>query len=574
MGHSSRRVVQSLCRQAVLGWMATVGAETALARTPPPSLRLPLEQFDYQPLSASVLNAGVSATTLHYVDAQHMLLTFSRRRLMARLPDDPPTDFDRNVDAVLLELPTGKILARTSWRMHDTEQYLWALPEGNFLLRDRDRLVTIAPLRGLASGDAFQQHPFVVSSRSIAAVLLSPTGDLLTLETLDQVRTPKERAASPGTRAYAAAAAGTAGEGAAEEEATPRVQVDFFRLVSNAGTAELRPVHAGTVGAHGLILLPVDGTGLLTELDQGRSHWAFDFHHHDGRVDELSPFDSTCHPLPFMVSRSEFIAFGCHGGQDHRLIGGFNLRGEEMWEQSFLESFTRPELAAAPAAGRFALGRMVTGVPVDGTSPISQEQVTAENVSVYQTESGRVLLSMNLTPVLLAGQNFALSPNGQQLAVVNNGAIEIYPLPGITPKEQQAVHLAETLIPERSEAPIRLEAIRQKRTVVSASADTPGSSPVETSGSTAPGKVGGAEAAVIGKPASAAAAGAGAAAAVSSETAPAGGQPTATAPSESTGDAVGDASGDPGGRRKPPTLYAPGEKPGGAEPSATTAKPR
>ena len=50
------------------------------------------------------------------------------------------------MDAVLLELPTGKVLARTTWRLHDHAQYLWNLGHGHFLLRIRDTLTTFAPL--------------------------------------------------------------------------------------------------------------------------------------------------------------------------------------------------------------------------------------------------------------------------------------------------------------------------------------------------------------------------------------------------------------------------------------------
>ena len=568
MTHSSRTFAGLAARAGrivVMGCAAWMGGRAGFARSPGPLLRLPLEAFDYQPLPASVLNSGVSALTLHYVDGQHMLLTFSRRRLMARLPDDPPTDFDRNIDAVLLELPSGRVLARTSWRLHDARQYLWALPDGNFLMRERNRLVTMAPLRELGAGDAFGQRAFAASARSIGSVQLSPAGDLLTLQTMEHPREERERSPSPGTRAYAAGAAATAGEGGAEDDGR-EVQIDFFRVVTAGGAgAEVKAVHAGAIGARTLVMLPLDATGLLTEVDQGKAHWAFDFHHHDGKVDELSPFDSTCRPIPMMVSRSEFIAFGCRGGQDRRAMGGFNLRGEEMWEQSFLESFTHPELAFAPSAGRFALGRMVTGEAVESSAPLSAGAVSAENVSVYQTESGRVLLSMNLTPVLIAGQNFALSPDGQQLAVVNNGAIEIYPLPPVTEKERKAVHLAETLVPERSEAPIRLEAIQEKK------------SGAERAGTSLPAAVARVEqkvekkvesvpVAVVGKPAAAGAASVGDAAAESTAVAPA---PVATA----SGD--GGASGDETGHRKPPTLYAPGEKPAdGAKPNAQGSVPQ
>ncbi len=166
-------------------------------------------------------------------------------------------------------------------------------------------------------------------------MLISPNGDLLTLETLDRSRyLPRVQKQSPGTSAYAAAAAAAAAAGdAAAEGPSSLVQIDFFRLhrATNEPQETITLAKAGTVASRQMVLLPIDSDGYLSVLDEGSAHWAFDFNLHQGKVNELSPFDSTCHPIPFLVSRSEFVAFGCRGGKDPRELGGFNLRGEEMW---------------------------------------------------------------------------------------------------------------------------------------------------------------------------------------------------------------------------------------------------
>ena len=106
---------------------------------------------------------------------------------MKRLPDDPPGDVDRMVEAVLVHLPSGKVLARTQWRVHDPQQYLWALGHGRFLLRIRDNLTTFVPLANLPTGESFVEQPFLKSiNRRIAAVLLSPDCDLVTVETVER----------------------------------------------------------------------------------------------------------------------------------------------------------------------------------------------------------------------------------------------------------------------------------------------------------------------------------------------------------------------------------------------------
>ena len=518
-----------------------------LARNPPPTLRIPLEPLDFQAFPAQVLSSGASLVTLHYVDSKHLLVTFNRRRLMPRIPGDPETDVDRNIDAVLLELTSGKVLARTSWRLHDPGQYLWSLGNGAFALRQRDVLTLLQPLAGLATGNAFAEQPFIKSNRPIGSVLLSPEGDLLTLETLDRSPyLPRPTKPSPGTSAYAAAAASAAAAGdSAAEEPQGLVQIDFFRLHREpraASPEKLDIARAGTVAARNMVLLPIDAAGFLSVLDEGNMHWAFNFNSHQGKVDELSPFDSSCHPIPFLVSRSEFVAFGCRGGKDPRELGGFNLRGEEMWEQTFTDSFTAPAFSFAPTAGRFALSRLSTSYPVDPEQEVTAG-FTAQTVTVYQTESGRQVFSLNCNPILRASENFALSPNGEELAVLNNGAIEIYTLPPLSGKDRVGIHLAETLAPERTNAPILLDGKRNRSTVRERLEPT--ASPAVASKAPATEIV-----------------------------------PTTTAPSQTPAgepDAVpvaqkapppqteagqtqlGDAPAQTEGHRKPPTLYAPGE---------------
>src|ERR1700734_3582401 len=170
---------------ALAALLLLAGIPVRAARGPEPPLRIPLESLGFQPQSIQFLLAGSSMLTLHYVDDQHLLLTFSARHLLRRLVDDPEDDQDRAIDAVLLEVPSGHVLARTTWRTHDHGQYLWALGHGHFLLRVRDSLTTFAPMANLSTGEPFAETPFLVTvDRRIASIHLTPDADFLTIETV------------------------------------------------------------------------------------------------------------------------------------------------------------------------------------------------------------------------------------------------------------------------------------------------------------------------------------------------------------------------------------------------------
>jgi hypothetical protein len=222
-----------------------------------------------------------------------------------------------------------------------------------------------------------------------------------------------------------------------------------------------------------------------------------------------------------------------------------------MWQQNFYDAYLAPWFSFAPATGRFAMGRLIVSSPMDANSPLESDQVRTEEVRVYQTYSGKVLLRVECSPVERAGQNFELSPDGARLAAVqetvvqhpatkddeayavHTAAIMVYPLPALTAKDEAAVRDEQALSPEESNAAIRL------------SAHAPAAEDENKDGG------GGAAASAV------------AASATESNTAPAdtAGSDTAAGSSAS---AAGDAQ--PTAPRKPPSLYAPGEAPQGKQP--------
>jgi hypothetical protein len=511
----------------VLGFV-TNGAQ---AKGPDPAERIPLDPLGFQAPQTQFMLAGSSMMTVDFVDPSHLLLTYNAKRLLKRLPDCPPGDQDRFVEAVLLELPSGKVQARTLWRTHDHGQYLWNLGRGRVLLRIRNTLTTFAPMVNLPRGDAFAQRPFIRTDRRIGGILLSPDADLMILETMDN-RDPEVL-------------------GDQHDKDDKPVQINFFRLISLAGDdMDVRP--AGVLRSRAAGRIPANAAGFIAILDEGRQHWSFDFKSYGGQTKELAGFDSTCRPSPVLVSRSEFIAFGCHASHTPQVIGAFNMRGEEMWEQNMSESYVSPSFAYAPGSGRFVISRVLTRASMVEDETVSADMFDAQAVTVYQTDSGRQLLRVDAAPIARAGQNFALSPDGMRLAVIRNGSLEVYSLPQLTSDERKAVQMAEASAPQIDGDPAML---------LSAS----GSGPTNSGNSTGSAAV----APQSQQTANTASANSGA-----TQTPPPSpadsGRPAAvetgiqatnrqnseeTAPPSNLGDA-------PEQRRRPPTLYAPGENHG------------
>lgn len=450
-----------------LALLFSVAAVPLFGRGPEPETRIPLDSLGFQAQSPQFLEAGSSMFTLNYVDDHHLLLTFGVHKLMERIPNDPPDDEDRMVEAVLLEAPSGKVLARADWRLHDSGQYLWSLGHGRFLLRSQGKITTFAPMANLASGQSFQQRGFLATDRKIGALLLSPEADLLIVESVE--RTPP--VPPPPTPLFGPAPKPTPAPLGRPGDQHP-VALSFYRLsIPDDSGDQVTAILAGVAHAVRFGDVAATAAGHIGVVDKGRQHWSFDFQPYAGEPKELSAFDSTCRPTPRFVSSSEFVAFGCHGGDLPHVLGGFNMSGEEMWEQNLYGDYVAMSMVYAPSSGRFAMGRVLGEGSTDLSQAIPGPSFTGQDVMVYQMESGKQLLHIDCSPIARAGQNFALSPDGMKLAVIRKDAIEVYALPPLSPKDQNEVKEARAMVPKGSVLPIDFAG----PTPSDASTDTPSS---------------------------------------------------------------------------------------------------
>ncbi|ODU54878.1 MAG: hypothetical protein BGO25_06085 [Acidobacteriales bacterium 59-55] len=521
----------AIARLSALVLLALTVAVPLEARGPGPAFRIPLDSLGFQPQTKQFLLAGGSMLTLHYVDNSHLLLTFAVHKLMERIPDDPPGDEDRVVEAVLLETPSGRVLARTDWRFHDNGQYLWNLGHGRFMLRVRDTLTTFAPLANLASGRPFTQRGFLTTDRRIGAVLLSPEADLLVVESVERKPPPPQ----PKTPLFGPTPKPTPQPLGEPGDPSP-VALSFYRLaIPSESGDEVEASLAGVAHSSSFGDIAATGAGHIAVVDQGKQQWGFDFRPYRGEGKQLAPFDSTCRPTPRFVSGSEFIAFGCHSGDSPMVLGGFNMKGDEMWEQNLFGDYVGTSMSFAPSSGRFALGRVLGEGSADDLQPVSADAFTGQNVAVYQTESGKQLLHVDCSPIARAGQNFALSPDGMSLAVIHEGAIEIYSLPPLSSQDAADVKMARALVPEASILPIDFGTMSRASAPEKAEPSPAASEPAPSQPATAPASAAGNASPSVPPPASAPAA-----------------APTAPA-SQAQSVPAGDA--EPEQPRKPPTLY-------------------
>jgi hypothetical protein len=409
----------------------------ALPRPPQPVVKLQLADLGFPGIPAALRDSGAFMLTVHFVDNSHILLTYGLRGLVERIPNDPPDDDDRAVAALLLELPSGKVLAKTRWHLHDHGQYLWNAGNGRFLLRNRSTLTAIAPLANLTSADPFRQMPFAHPPGRLSAVVVSPEHDLVTVE-------------------YAPI----------DDRLDHEVLLETFSFLRIAGTgAPDSPIYAqsaGSVKARGAGGLPLNGRGYLFAESGKRNRWKIQFEGFGGESRTLSDVESSCPPGMQFVSPGQFVVFSCRGSMDNITLSAFDFAPHEMWEESMSGLVPVDQFAYAQQAGRFALSRTdspVNSAAIAGLTPAVQTSSTSQEIRVYQVESGDLLLKLPCSPLARVGQNFDLSADGLNFVILHDGVIELYRLPPLTEQDKKDLAELKQYEPPPTSGPVQLRRI-------------------------------------------------------------------------------------------------------------------
>lgn len=443
---------------ALLAMVSVSGAAWGVNKTPQPEARLKFEALGVPQLSATFLGAGASMLTVNFVDEKHLLITFGSRGLVPRTQDDPEGDQDRMVKAELVELPAGRIVSRTEWHLHDHGRYLWPLGDGRFMLRVRQDLSVFAPIANLER-DPWARTALVHRHGDLAAVEVSADERLVSLITEPPTRVQQARIPLPSR------GVNVSGTGDLVDRAESFVYIDFFRI-SGRGS-ESSPIeiqHAGVVRAPEAIRLPIDGDGYLRTTGGAKGNWKVSFEGYDGASRALGPVGSSCPPVLTLTSRAQMVAFTCRGamGQNSITMQAFDFAGHEMWEEPIGEVSVTPSFAYAPESGRFAMSRILPQASAPQGGVVETPVAPAQELRIYQTQSGDLLLKLTVSPSFRTSENYDLSADGMHAVVVHDGEFDLYRLPDLSKTDREDLADVAKMEPPRGGAgPVNLRKLAE-----------------------------------------------------------------------------------------------------------------
>lgn len=354
-----------------------------------PNIQIDLASAEYLGLSRGARLSGVANVSLNFLDARHVLLTFNPKKLFTRLPDCPPSHDDRLMHVAVLEVPSGKVVKQADWYLHDARRYLWELGPGRILLRRLNRLYEV---------NADLEEKLVLDSpQELLWVSVTPGGKQIITET-----------------------SVTAASKDSQSKGKVRARITFLdsrsmavqRVIESQGTINLQATESGftDVRNYGGVWLVRFGPAVRDRVNITRV--------------------KARRPPNILYSSANTILVGrCSLSGNDYIVSAFTVTGTHLWKQRWSECRYTPAVAVSEDGSRFAASSLTVlpdSAPASEDRPV--EDGLEQTVQVFDTAGGASVLSVRVAPPVLDGMNYALSPDGGQLAVLQATTLNIYAL--------------------------------------------------------------------------------------------------------------------------------------------------
>jgi hypothetical protein len=378
----------------------------------PPAFTVPVEPLGFSapgPFYLGVRNALVS---LDFLDENRLLFTFRAPGLLRR---EAGEEDKRQIRALVLTLPAGRVEAEALWTVHDRARYLWMLKDGHFLLRDRDNLKL--------GDETLELKPYLHFPGPLLSLEMDPSQQFLVAYSHE----PAEKAQKPDEASGSASAAAS---GERETATQPEMVVRILRRDSGKAMLVSR---ISTV-----IHLPINAEGYLESLRAKGDKWLLNLKYFSGGSVVLGKVNSVSSPGVDFISEREMLVtiFPVTGP---RSLVAMGTDGHLIWQYETLKTMVWPLLVRSPDGSRLAWETLVLDPSISTASPtLGPEDVKGQLVEVLNAADGKVALDAPASPVLDAGGNVAFSPSGRRVAVLNGGKIQVFELPPAPPLPNNA----------------------------------------------------------------------------------------------------------------------------------------
>jgi len=380
-----------------------------------PPKRIDLRPVGFQQFSDMARRSGAVNLSLDFLDRDHILFTFNSKKLVSRYAECPPTHNDRIVHAAILEVSSGKVLSQADWYLHDSRRYIWRLGSGRILLRRLNDLFVV--------DSELKEKPLWTSPRELLWVSVTPDGKQIITESLDDVPPqPGGSKTKQGSKSTALIEFRDADSMAVQRSIRSEKSANIEGLSS--GVASVVPGFTGKV-------------------------WLVRFGPDERQRANIARVRTRRIPDVLYLSANTLLI-----GRDSSSVPGYSVTaftatGNRLWRQHWDAHRYDPILARSENGNRFAISTLILGSPGALSKNVDAEQHEGleQKIEVFDTATGTHVFSAADSPVVLNGQNFALSPDGLHIALLNESQIEVNDLPVFSTEEEAKYSAVKADVP-------------------------------------------------------------------------------------------------------------------------------
>jgi hypothetical protein len=379
----------------------------------PPKWSVAVDPLGFSPPGPLYLGARNTLASLDFIGEDKLLFTFRVPGLLHRDPSGNSSD-ERQIRAVVLDLPQGSVETETVWTLHDRTRYLWMLRDGHFLLRDGNNLEF--------GDESLQLKPFLQFPGPLLSVSLDPAQQYIVTNSHEPAKAASKPAevSNSGTNVPTSDASSSSDAGQADSDPSTSTVVRILRR--DSGKVILVSRTRSTVD------LPINSDGYIEELRGEGWNWNLNLSYFGGGGKALGSVDSRCDPTEDFVSESEFLVTTCASDGSEAVVA-MTTSGRSLWADQIPSIAIWPEITVAPGGLRIARETLGVTHAVNTYTPLDTDDIKGQWVTVYDAATGDLALETPASPALDSGGNVAISPSGRRVAVLNAGAIQVFELP-------------------------------------------------------------------------------------------------------------------------------------------------
>jgi hypothetical protein len=336
---------------------------------------------------------------LAYLGSEELFFTFNPHQLVPRVGPESSFSTLRIVRGAVINLATMRVEKVVDWRIPDMRRYLWPIGHDGVLIHSGRELRMYGP--------SLRLEQKILLEGPLAYVEVSPSGSYIVVGVIEERHTP-------------------AIHHQLEEAENREPEEDVKVKVLDSEFRTLATVIRSSNEAPPILL----DTGEVRVPTIGKDRWRIVEYSWSGERRVVAQVNSTCRPEMTSLPPDLLFVVGCDrqgSGKWYRTLQPDGKPVLKGWSPSTELEHTA---AGSPASGLFAIRVATATNPTVDDAVFHATDLLSEYVGVYRAGNGRRLFGIDIPSPVPSWQTFALSPNGDQLAVLRENQIDFYALPG------------------------------------------------------------------------------------------------------------------------------------------------